>query len=300
MCCCLVWRILTMCNYNSSFLGGSQFLNEAVCWTSTRLGWSPLVCCGHRLNDKVFVFCVSTSLHLDGLKLFLQATLLHVGHECRDLILSGFDCLGGWLSSHLLTITSLSSTLDIKWMLDSWVWRSWQAGHGIVFLNFRGSYALEKLLVGRVLANWVRWALRFLTLVSCHRLDHMSWHDFLERGWLWGIALRATCFISSLETSPSTADVLCWIDALVSPRDFFLTIKLLLLLLDTWCWRQSLYIIEVGAKALLLAAALGVYAFAWALSGLGIVRLLRMVVEILGATFVCGRNFGDLLISRKR
>jgi len=48
-----------------------------------------------------------------------------------------------------------------------------------------------------------------------------------------------------------------------------------------------------------LAATLSVNAFARALSGLGVVGLLRMVVEILGATFVCGRNFGNLLISRK-
>lgn len=284
-----------MCNYNSSFLGGGKLLNKTVCWTCTRLGWSSLVCCGHGLNDKVLVFGVSSSLHLDGLKLFLQATLLHIGHECGDLILSGFDCLSSWLSSHVLTITSLSSTLPIELMLDSGVWRVWQAGHGVVFLNFGRSYALEELLVGRVLANWVRWALRFLALMSRHRLDHMSWHNFLKRGWLWSIALCATCFVSSLEANSSTTDVLCWIDALISSTNLLLTIKLLLLLLDTRRWRQSLHVIEVGAKALLLAAALSVNAFARALSGLGVVGLLRMVVEILGATFVCGRNFGNLI-----
>ena len=78
-----------ICNLDSSLLGGGQFLNETVSRTCGRLGGRPLVVGGHRLHDKVLVILFTASLHLNRLKLLLQAALLNVSHECWHSIVCG-------------------------------------------------------------------------------------------------------------------------------------------------------------------------------------------------------------------
>ena len=110
-----------LCNSDSGLLSGSQLLNDTVSGASTRLGALPLIVGGHLLDNKgVFAVSVVTSVHVDRLKLLLEATILHVGHEggLSHVTLSSLDRISCRLTN-ILAHASSRSTLGLIGILVS-------------------------------------------------------------------------------------------------------------------------------------------------------------------------------------
>ena len=143
-------------NYCSCLLRSSKFLNEATWgWAGGVLARCTLVCCRHRLYNEVFVIVLTACLHLDGLKLLLQATFRNVGHIGWYLLLACLDSVSGWrATSDVLALWSSSSALLGR--VSAFVARIWrcyviEVCCRVALLNFSVANPRHHFCVGRVL-----------------------------------------------------------------------------------------------------------------------------------------------------